>query len=548
MIRYTMTRALPALLAVALAGCGGGSGGDAQPMPPAQLAQTAMAGYWQPANTSNEGYEFFGAVTAPPFRVELKTGRVLKNGADQGPFIWESNADGSIKISKIDPTCDRRPLSLCPVTGNATLVAEAATDQGSAWKLSIDDNADGKMDRTVSDRFQRANLDLSALPQGEFLMNRADQFDLPTLAYRNGDQIGIRMDSIGQPVALTAAVPRGAVRSVSFEAGERLSAQNSVKFTRTAGGTVDLPVKFWYENVVLSGGINNGFILEYEIHRKIQYPANVTPDSIKVNDFEKSEKRSSYFGRIDGYVHGPTIAANDKFNTFMIVDFDPAWVSGGAGNELEFTSATEGSIAHTDLRNGKYSERRKFTWVQKADGEVVMSFLSGQSVSMRFVKAVSGGYRVVFKLPNAQVGTMYVLHDLVVARPAILAEKDVAGHYTFISSDGVTQNHVTLHKDHTVTGIVGGHWFLDTNGDIVSFECTGLDGKDLPVYQDCFNSFDKLPQMSFAHIRRMRFMYQEGNTFQVKYDAALYGARFEVVNRDYFTISWTYRFTRLGDE
>ncbi len=536
---------LPLLCGAILAACGGGAS-----QPPQQLAaleQSQVQGYWVPADSRNDEYEFYGAADAAPY-IALKTGRVLRAGQIQYRFYWDMQGDGSIKLSKVGLDCEKRPVTLCPVKGVVSVVPGRDGAQGGTWQFAFDDNADGVAERSVSDTYQRAQLNVSNLPEGDFLMPRAEQFDLPLLGFRTGQQFALRMVVEGQPVALSMPLPDTPVREVRFAAGERTAVTTSSRFDISGGAARELPVKAWADNVVLSAGANNGFLLEYEIHRKVQLPNDVAPSAVQLGDYEKVEKRAAAFGRVDHFVHGPTINAGDKFYSFVIADFDPEWVAGGAGNELVFTSATEGSLSHTDLNHGKYSERRKFHWSQDKDGQVTMTFLNGMSVGMRFVKPNNGGYQVVFSIPHPSLGVFYVLHDLVADAAPVLAEKDVPGRYRFLTSDGVTLNDIVLHADKTVSGVVGGFWFLDANGDVVSYECIDLEGRPIASYPACLASFDDVSKVSFAHIRRLRFMHRDGNDFQVKYDADAYGARFGIVGRDYFTFAWTYRFTRIGNE
>ncbi len=187
--------------------------------------------------------------------------------------------------------------------------------------------------------------------------------------------------------------------------------------------------------------------------------------------------------------------------------------------------------------------------MQATDGTLTVTFDNGLSGTIRFISAFAGGYRVLFTLPHPVLGKEHRMHDMFIETPSILTEKDFPGRYIVHSVDGVSHNEMVLHADKTATGVVGGHWFQDTNGDLVSYECTDLKGVDIPSYADCDATFNTdFSQVSFSHIRRLRFMHREGNTFLVKYDANVYGARFSIVDRDYWGIAWTYRITRIGDK
>lgn len=44
-------------------------------------------------------------------------------------------------------------------------------------------------------------------------------------------------------------------------------------------------------------------------------------------------------------------------------------------------------------------------------------------------------------------------------------------------------------------------------------------------------------------------MYKDGENYQMKYSASLYGARFDAVTADqrHVSLSWTYRWQRVGN-
>jgi hypothetical protein len=550
MIQKNATLALLLAAAAAfLAGCGSkDTEAPVEPAPKAQKFDEHVVGAWTPKNATGDVYEFYASPTQEPYIGE-KTGRIYSAGNLKNFFNWEIQADGTLKMTLYSSSCADRPISTCAVTGTGTVAATGdALLPSSLWKIGFDDNRDGVVDRQVSDTYSRKDLDLSGLAQGEFFLTRSEQFDYSYKGGLSGKKLSIRISDYPQPIFLTGDIPTGKVSSLALDGGQPVVTPDT--FDVPGMGKIQLPVKLWIDNAQIMAAANGGWIVQFDLHRQIQLPGPVDPSmQPAIAAYEKVQKKSRSMGLIGKFIQGPVIQAGNKFNTFATLDFNPEWVSGAAGNEVLFTSATDAVISHQDLNHGKYSESRNLKWVQKPDGEVVFTAANGLSVTMRFVAPIAGGYRVLYKIPNPTMGDQYVAHDLVAETASAIAEKDVPGRYSFVSSDGVTQNLVTLHKDKTVTGVVGGHWFMDTNGDVVSFECTDLQGKDLTNYADCLATFDTdFSKMSFSHIRRMRFMHKDGNNYEVKYDADVWGARFSVVNRDYFTISWTYRWTRLGDE
>ncbi|MES2296358.1 MAG: hypothetical protein V4582_04915 [Pseudomonadota bacterium] len=544
MTHTTLKAALCALALAALAGCsGGGSSTPTPALAAGVLTQAQIAGYWAPSNSANEAYEFFNSPHLFPYN-GLKMGRVLRGKESQGLFFWDANSDGSIKMTKVAPSCETRPITACPVLSVANIVPSSSA----GWKLSFDDNGDGVIDRVVTDTYKQHELDLSTLPQGEFLLAKGEQFEGPWLGFRAGNQFGIRMQIANQPVPLSATIPSGPVHDIVMNGtGEASAVKSSSNFTMVDGSKKSIPYKVWAENAVLSAGVEDGFILSYELHFKILYPADVAPSSVLPGTFETPQLRTLAADRAT-FVHGPTIKANDHFATYLPVDFDPDWSLTQSGNDLKFTSATDGVLSYVDIHGGKYSDHRAFNWKQKDDGTVVMTFPNGLSIDMRFIRELGGGYVVAYTIPDPLLGQTFLMHDLIIDNGPIMTDAEIAGHYTFISSDGVSINEINLHKNHTITGIVGGYWFRDTNGEFVGYECADLAKHDIPDFATCSAQLDDTSKSDFLHLRRLRFLRQNGNQLLVKYTADVYGGRFTAHGRDYTTVALTYRFKRVGDD
>lgn len=534
-----------------LAGCGGKNDDQStQPSTKVQLFDQSVVGAWLPISADGSTYEFYSATIDEPYTGE-KTGRVYSSGALKNFFNWEIQTNGSIKMKQYSPSCTSRPLSRCAVASTATIVATGESMQLAHWRIDYDDNADGVVDRSNADFYTRNDLDLSSMPEGEFFLSRHDLFQYTHSAKISGKKISIRLFDQAQPMFITADIEAGRRASIKFASNQANPTVFKESFAVPGVGNIQLPVKMWVDNAELRASRNDGFILEYELFRKIQLPGPVPPGmQAAIANYEKGQKKSRSLGLINKFVQGTVIRSGDKFNTFMLFDFNLDWVNGPAGNVIEFTSGTEGILSHIDIHKGKHSERRNFKWVQRADGELALTFENNMDATIRFTKAIAGGYQVLFKVKHPTLGYQYAVHDLVAETPSAIAEKDVPGRYSFISFDGITTNMITLHKDKTVTGIAGGFWFMDTNGDVVSYECKDLQGKQSTTsYAVCDGEFDgNHSNLSMAHIRRLRFMHKDGNSYQVKYDSAVWGADFSTVGPDYTTAAWTYRWTRLGDE
>jgi len=551
-VRYGATIAA----AIALVACGGGGSGlpISRESPVQAFNQKDVAGYWTPADARNDGFEFYPSVIAAPYSDDSMLGRVVQGGQLKDHFFWVVDPDGTLKMSLFDAACEERPVHSCPVKSTITIVMRGDNNNAN-WKVKYS-NAEGTTVRDVVDNFSRKKVEGSVLTQGEHLLNQAELFTQPLLAKTANGSMSIRMGEAPQTLT-TANAAGNAPRDVEFAGGEAGGVTVDEDFDLKSGDKRSLKVKVWYERSALSSLSNQRLMLQYDLHKKLQLPSGLEASAIslpgykpvdKAGSYERVEKRTAVAGLIDGAARtGYRVRPGDKIATYMMLDFNTDWGTAGA-NEIEFTSATEGVAGHTDLHVGKYSESSKFTWTQADDGAITMQFPTTGQVTVRFVKAVNGGYQALYTYPNRKSGAYYWLHDWIpVGAPAVTAGT-LPGRYVFTSSDGATQVGVTFHKDGTVTGGMEGYWFQDTNGDIVSFDCGDTGDQPITSYDACFASFDDLSTVNYAQVRRMKFMHKNGNDYQVKYDADAYGARFFVTDRDYYTVAWTSRWTRVGDE
>lgn len=553
MVRYLISIAA----AIALVACSGG--GSSLPIatesPVQAFNQKDVPGYWAPVNSSNDGFEFYPSAISSPYSADSMLGRVVQGGQLKEYFFWVVDADGAIKMSVFDAACEERPVNTCPVKSTIKIVMRGDNNTAN-WKVKYLD-AEGAGVREVVDNFSRKKVDASVLASGEHFLNQADYFNQPLLAKVADGRMSIRMTDIPATLTVAAAVSGNAPRDVEFDGGEASGVLVDEDFELKSGDKRSLKVKVWYERYALSSLSNQRFMLQYELHKKLQLPAGTEASTIslpgykrgdKAGFYESVEKRTTLVGHIDGFARtGYRVRPGDKIATYMMMDFNTDWGSAGA-NEIEFTSATEGIAGHTDLHLGKYSESAKFTWTQADDGAITMQFPTTGQVTVRFVKAINGGYQALYTYPNRKLGAYYWLHDWVLNQAPAVTASTLPGRYVFTSSDGVSQVPLTFHKNGAVTGAIEGYWFQDSNGDIVTFECADTSDQAITSYDACFSSFDDLSTVNFAQIRRMKFMHRNGNDYQVKYDADAYGARFLVPDRDYYTVAWTSRWTRVGDE
>lgn len=565
------------VLGALLVACGGGTAqGPGEVVPPATPNTEQVSGLWTPAGgAAKPAFEFFGSATEAPFTKSLLTGRIWQNQQLVNLFVWDLQSDGTIALNLVSPACMSRPLASCPVTGSARIIANGKRTQDATWNVKLDYNGDGKVDAEVTDSYHRQELDLSGLSNGTVFFTHLDNalFDAPLRATVSGADLALRLEDLDQAVT---PVARGfTVRQDSVAFGPSAPVVSNNRFYVVGSGYQLLPVKQWFDKVSLSSSANGAYALSYEMHRQVQLPDGVTRAQVQADggamrtglaEYEAVSATTKIVGLIKRFSGAPTVRALDKFYLSLQLDFEKT----GEANELLFSSATEGVVTS---RLGHHplavSEQRSFTWRQNADGAIVLSFPQYGAVVLRFIKPISGGYQVLYERPDTGFGPSYRVRDMLRDAPPVLNESNVAGRYLFTSTaplpNGSYEYDVTFHRNHTVSGAVGGHWFQDGNGDLVGYECTNLFGQDIGDYASCAAALDNTATVNFAHVRRLRFVHRDGNNVQAKYNASVYGTRsfllyppsgdpvrtskfFTAVGAPVQSTALTYRFVRIGDE
>ncbi len=565
------------VLGALLTGCGNGTARSASEVVVVTADKQQVLGYWTPANGANYAFEFLAGATEAPFEKAQRTGRMLQNGALVRYFVWDLQTDGTIVLSLISPSCLSRPLTNCAVSGSAQITASGKTTQDARWNIAFDNDADGVVDQKVSDTYHRAEIDLSAMSGGEFFMtnNNDPVFDSPLHGELKGAAMSIRLEDLDQAVTLTASNATSRQGALSFASDAATAISVTRSFYVAGSGYRDFSVKEWFAQVNLSASANGAYALSYEMHRQVQLPQDVVRAAVQIDagsirialdDFEATGAQTRLVGIVNKFVDAPTVRAQDKFYLSLELDFQKA----GAGNELLFTSATEGTVSDTLAHHPEaVSETRNFTWRKQADGALLLSFPAYGDVALRFIRPISGGYQVLYSRPDQGYGPSYRVRDMLRDGAPVLNEKNLAGRYIFTSTaaqaNGSHEYSVTFHQNHTVSGAVGGYWFQDTNGDLVGFECSSVLGQDIADYASCAAALEHTSTVNFAHVRRLRFVDQDGVNFQAKYNASVYGTRsflvyppsgdpvrtskfFTAVGAPIQSVALTYRFVRVGDE
>lgn len=545
-----------------LVGCGGGTIDSAQDLEAVEAEKLVevknieqnIVGYWASSNTANPEYEFFASSFEDFSEPSVQQGRVFENGKQVHSFYWQLQSDGVIRLTLVDTLCNVRPLSSCPAIGVVKIQATGSSLSNATWSIRYEDSH-GVTTKNINNKYTRKNIDSLAFSQDEFILSKHEVFDYPVGGAISGNTISLWVDwyktDFTKKIKLSAKFDAGIKKDIKFGAGEDLAFYESQRFFIDGIGYQDLQVKTWYEDVVLAASSGNRYSLRYEIHRKLQLPDGVIATAVHLDDYRLLIKASGSYELISQYIQGPTIKPMDKFFTYLDAELgDTVRTFGGYGNELLFTSNELVEARRADNVEGAKSNAatRLYGWSQGDDG--TLSLKSPESnITIKFIKAIHGGYNVLYRYPDGG----YSRHDLIWDAAPVVDETTFSGRYKFVSNNGWVVAEVTFHKDKTVTSdpeIVNGYWFQDSNGEIVSFECTTLERRDITNYAECYASFERLSEMAFVHIRRLGFLHRDGDSYQMKYSASFYGDVFDTttVSDDYLSASWTYRWVRVGDE
>lgn len=566
------------LLLSLLAGCGGGgTAGSPADVVAVTVDKQQVVGYWSPSNPVNESYEFFSSATESPYAVGARTGRILQNGIVSSLFTWDMQTDGTISLNAVSPTCVARPLGACAATHGIRITASGSSIHDATWTIAVDTDRDGVAEKKTSDTYRRTEIDLSGLAAGDvFFTSHANRlFDSPLYASAGAAGLSLRLEDFDRPVTVSSPGYRTRAGAVVFAADDSMAVVSERGFNVSGAGYRPFPVKQWYEQVRLVNSADGKYSLSYERHRKVLLPPAVDPNLVTVEvgsvrlslaDYEAVEPVTHLVGMLNTFIAAPPIQALERW--FMSLDLN--FTTANTGNDILFTSALEGEVGNTLAhRPAAPAEVKKFRWSRRADGGIVLAVAGYGDVTLRFVKAINGGYQVLYDRPDRGAGVSYRLRDFIRDAAPVLDETSLAGRYVFTSSaaltNGTHEYSVTFHKNHTVSGAAGGFWFQDANGDLVGFECATLAGQEIADYATCAAALDNTANIGFAHVRRLRFVSRDGQQFQAKYNASVYGTRsfliypqtgdpirttkyFTAVGAPFDSQALTYRFVRLGDE
>jgi hypothetical protein len=531
---------------------------------PLRLSEMQIMGYWMSPDSANNTYEFFSAETED-FNLnptELKTGRILHKGTVLNQFYWNIENDGSLNLHVVDSKCNARPLTSCELFRSEKIVVRGSLGRGTIWAIELDSNSDGVVDNLIEGSYQKKSIDPSLFPSGEFFLNYYENFSVALRGNIESKKLTIEFPGVfwgvtplSDAMPLVADLPKGKIENIEFKGGVNTAVKYKQQLNVNGIGATEFVVKMWYDRVVMFASEEGKYSITYDVFREVQVPAGMNPDLIDQSQVPKHKTEARVVNLIDKFIAGKPINAGETFYSLIKLDFNLNLAGDGGGNKIVFLSDGKGKVYRQDLYKNKYSEMRDFSWQQDADGAINLTFPGlGQGV-VRFIKAIGGGYQVLFDLPiTGSERRRYFVHDWIKDEGIVDMSQFIPGHFIVGSNDGTTFFEVIFHHDHKVSVSVEGvegYWFKDSDGSIMSYQCIDLQERPVTGYDECYSMFEHVgsenSKASYAHIRRIAFLHHEGNEFSAAYDASVWGGLFGIVEREYMGFNWTYRWRRVGD-
>lgn len=524
-----------------------------------KLQEEKIIGYWQPENPDSFAYSFYPSGLDMNTTDGLKTGSLYQQGKLLTRFHWTALESGVIRINVVNSSCDRRPLTQCQTKEVLTVRASGDSYENALWRVSSDSDLDGVYEREASDNYKKNHLELSGVNEGPLYLTPENEYFSPVrFGQLKGTTLSIEFTEFGSPINMYADRADAEAFSLQFINRDNNRSESTRSYFVEGEGYRDFVLVTKLENVILTQAINSSYALSYDIYREVEIPDDVTPELVNITDVTNIESRTRVYTLVDDFIAGPVIQAQDKFYSRFINQFNEQYVDEGGTNEILFSTATQGELIYTDEYEDRYSQKRLFDWQQLNDGTVKLSFEDNSEMEIRFIRETFGGYKALIKTITSENNTDYLAHDFLMATSPLDMSNDIPGRFAISSDTGFSTIFVDFNEDNTLTfpniPQFSGYWFIDTNGEIVSFECTDLFERAIDSFQECYNEFQDLSpanrSVNFSHIRRMSFLHKNENNYQVKYDGIFWGELLNVTNDnfpDYYAVSWTYRFMRLGD-
>lgn len=523
-----------------------------------EIPTEEIQGYWKTEPYSAKpNFEFFNGTTVESSDMTLRTGRIEQKDKPVELFYWEKDAEGDIVLSVVSGDCPTRPLTTCPTIANVKIQSIPTEKNRYLWNISYDYLDDATTDVTYQSIYRKKGLRFKRLSDGEIYLNSAKNlaFASPYFAQKTGNEISIWLEVLDSVIDVSADFSSDRqAKILHFNANEEVTSSTVTQFPAFDGGTVTLDVVSTLSSVTMvaskrrnseEGSSPNGnYVLSWVINKNIEFPDDISPESVDVSGFTAEERFSQVLELFDSFIYGPQLAQGDLYFTHFPSNF---LTFDGFANEVHFSNSSTGTVAFTNAIDETFREEKSFEWQQGFDGKVNLHFDdTNVSTTMRFLSEIDGGYRVLFGVPDAILGIRYFIRDFIVSSDTVLDQFSLPGVYTVRNTtskpNGSFLFDVIFNDDGTVDGDLSGFWFENLDGSIQSYECYDLIGFPIDDYLNCLEAIEN-NSFSFIWIRKISFIHQEEDQFKAKYNSVIITADFPLP----LNFAWTYRFTRISD-
>lgn len=544
------------LLSLILLGCNEQSDKTADNTIQADIAlkEALLVGVWQPSFSENLSYEFLSSVEKGTNDNALKTGRTYRNGILRDFFYWNLQANGIVTLNIVSKNCNSRPISRCDVLAKTEIQSSGSHLDKLNWAISTDSDVDNVIDDVITDKYQKKLIDLTSIAQGDFYFTTFESnFSSAIYAQKANTSVTLALDYLGTPIVVSGEINSEALYQVSLSSEQRLNSTRNFYVQNV--GYKDFTIESYLDNVTLTSSMGDNFTVRYDIVREVIYPEGMVASTVQLDDFIALDKRTRFYSVVDSFIPAPEILSSDKLYSYITDQFSYGKLNGGGSNEMIFDTSSTGVLNYKDIYQGKNSEEKHFSWQINALGFLELNMDSGYQITVKFIEKTLGGYITLLAYdPPGDEAPYYSKNEFLLDDSYPAFADAFPGRFEFMSNDGFSKIFIDFKADHTLetnSPGVGGYWLIDENDNLISYECSSLNSKNIEDYQSCYDSLGVVSTddryTNFSHVRVVRVLHREGNHFKVKYDANVWGGPFGIVDSDYFGISWIYYWKRIGN-
>jgi|GEM_PF-4419064 len=404
-----------------------------------KIQNLQVVGLWRSPESAT-GFEFFSSVINGPEASGLKTGRVLDGNSVKHQFWWTASADGKIQLNLVSPNCNARPLSYCEASEQVTITARGDNAKSSIWTIEYDQDYDNISDRTDVYPYTKELIGIEDFSHNELYLQESEYFAFATRLDVSGTQVSVHLIHLDETLVAHGELMAAGADLVQLATTEDASVIESQSFYVEGVGYRDLEVQKTYQNVVLRKSSGNGFSVAYDIETEVLIPAEL--DGLRIDTGSTQERVS--FTRVgntvgdfltESRVSNGMIAAGKQFVTFIPYLFNDEIVLLGAGNRLSFNTDEAGSLSRDDINAGENARAVNFTWQENDGGELLLTLDGGDTVGIRFVKPITGGYQVLYSIDSEEHGEAYVIHDLFESKLRMDMSDQIPGKFSIFIVD-----------------------------------------------------------------------------------------------------------------